>query len=439
MAELKALVENRKEHVQYLEDVLLEAILEEFSDIYQSVMAKPKILQEFQTEIGKIPEWNHVMIGAAYDRVKKRSGCKFLPDLLRAIFTTSVKCHLMTHGKMDAMSTIKFRVPTTEKFIHRLLIACAQEIWKQPYLFYHAVRSIERQYNRGKVEDIIRKQVEGTIRSCLPMEQIVSLIHDNIEEASSSSSSSDSEVTETSSEESDTEESDSFEEDESDVEIERIVVEDDDDEKDEEEGNGEQHDDDEKDEEGRGEEHDDDDNSYIEKECEHANNVNDDDQESSEKEFEDVVLHDSAEQAVREPDDGEANHQVVIDVSEVEPSNEHEEVPVEEKDENENEHHENIEPPSELEPDVQYFDDLVKALESEPDVIVSDASPQRKNIEIHTSSSEDESDGEVEVANPSDDRKVIPLKSLLINERKFHRPKMASRARRTDRVSDAFY
>lgn len=416
MAELKALLENRKEHVQYLEDVLLEAILEEFSDIYQSVMAKPKTLQEFQTEIGKIPEWNHVMIGAAYDRVKRRSGCKFLPDLLRAIFTTSVKCHLMTHGKMDAMSTIKFRVPTTDKFIHRLLIACAQEIWKQPYLFYHAVRSIERQYNRGKVEDIIRKQVEGTIRSCLPMEQIVSLIHDNMEEASSSSS--ESEVTETSSEE-ETEESDTFEEDESDVEIERIVVEDE--ESDLEKADA------------------DSDSESIDDDKESSDDDTLKESESKEKELADVVLHVFDEQVVSEV--GEAEHEVVIDDEPqlvIEPSND--ETAEEIEGIVEDSHHAITQQPStEPEPDVQYFDELVKALENEPDVIVSDASPQRKSIEIHTSSSsEDESDGETETATPSD-RKVIPLKSLLINERKFHRPKMASRTKRTDRVTDAFY
>jgi hypothetical protein len=421
MAELKALLENRKEHVQYLQDVLLEPILDEFSDIYQSVTTKSKILQEFQTELGKIPEWNHVMITAAYERVLKRSGCKFLPDLLRAIFTTSVKCHLMTHGKMDAMSTIKFRVPTTEKFIHRLLIACAQEIWKQPYLLYHAVRSIERQYNRGKVEDIIRKQVEGTIRSCLPMEQIVSLIHDNMEEAASSSSSSESEVTETSSEESsDTEETESLEEEASDVEIERIVVED------------EESDDEEK----------------VDEEVVHSDSAeseesdkNADDAESVDYEPVDVVVHVPEENVVSERggQEDKTEHDVVEPMKDM-----HEEVvvlaPEAKNEDSEEEHQENIEQPREIEPAVQYFDDLVKALENEPEVMVSDASPQRKSIEIHTSSSsEDESDGEAEAAIPSDDRKVIPLKNLLINERKFHRPKMASRTKRSDRVTDAFY
>lgn len=416
MAELKALIENRKEHVQYLTDVLLEPVLEEFSDIYQSVTSKPKILQEFQTELGKIPEWNHVMIGAAYERVKKRSGCKFLPDLLRAIFTTSVKCHLMTHGKMDAMSTIKFRVPTTEKFIHRLLIACAQDIWKQPYLFYHAVRTIERQYNRGKVEDIIRKQVEGTIRLCLPMEQIVGLIHDSIEEEASSQSVTETESSESEEESSVTETESSSEEDAdseddelvSDIEIERIVVEDDD--------------------------------SATDADADSEDSYSETSEGIIVQENEEIVSDESPEpvESVPEPIEEPIAEPTVEPIVEptVEPDVEPAKEPVLELAEHEQEKE------SEREKDVQYFDELVKALEDEPTtIIISDASPQRKSIEIYTSSDEetDEVDDAVPSQNTDSDRKVIPLKSLLINERKFHRPKMMSRGKRTDRVVDAFY
>ena len=435
MAELKALIENRKEHVQYLTDVLLEPVLEEFSDIYQSVTSKSKILQEFQTELGKIPEWNHVMIGNAYERIKKRSGCKFLPDLLRAIFTTSVKCHLMTHGKMDAMSTIKFRVPTSEKFIHRLLIACAQDIWKQPYLFYHAVRSIERQYNRGKVEDIVKKQVEGTIRICLPMEQIVGLIHDSIQEEASSPSVTTSESSASESSESEEESSASETEDEeesdeelvSDVEVDRIIVEDDD---------------------------------AVDADSESSNDLSDEEdkyevkQGQVESHDDGEIPHADADADVEESDNDEENAHSEEETFEpveviVEDTPEPEEVvakpiaPVEERAEERLE--KRLEEPIEetKEKDVQYFDELVKALEDEPATFaaVSDASPQRKSIEIHTSSEEEsEDEGQTnELSRIEDDRKIIPLKNLLINERKFHRPKMMSRNKRTDRVVDAFY
>jgi hypothetical protein len=83
MAELKALLENRKEHLQYLQDVLVEPVLQEFQDMYTVATKKSKVLQEFQDEVGKIPEWNHVMISNSFERIQKRSGCNFIPELVR--------------------------------------------------------------------------------------------------------------------------------------------------------------------------------------------------------------------------------------------------------------------------------------------------------------------------------------------------------------------
>lgn len=448
MAELKALLENRKEHVQYLQDVLLEPVMEEFLEMYQSVRAKSKILQEFQTELGKIPEWNHVLIGNAYERVKKRSGCKFLPDLLRAIFTTSVKCHLMTHGKLDALNTIRFRVPTTEKFIHRLLISCAQHIWKQPYLFYHAVRSIEQQYNRGKVEEIIKKQVEVTIRQCLPIEQLVGLIQDNMEEGDSTSSSSASEDTQ-SEEESEESSSESESEDEepvSDVEIERIVVEDDEYESDPTDTEDEAEDivEMQNDVIESGHEADNEDDIVIDSE---DSDKPDKEMETSAEEMkldlEDVATFENKKDDISNDDresledvDGSDMFEDANKMSINEVNKENEEMNI--NNEIVNDEQLDVVVMEPVDHDVHHFDELVKALETEPDVLISDASPQRKSIEINTSSSSDESDDPIETFT-TEDRKVIPLKNMLINQRKFHRPKMASKSKRADRVPDAFY
>lgn len=453
MAELKALLENRKEHVQYLQDVLLEPVMEEFLEMYQSVKAKSKILQEFQTELGKIPEWNHVLIGNAYERVKKRSGCKFLPDLLRAIFTTSVKCHLMTHGKLDALNTIRFRVPTTEKFVHRLLIACAQHIWKQPYLFYHAVRSIEQQYNRGKVEEIIKKQVEATIRQCLPIEQLVGLIHDNMEEGDSTTSSSSASEDTQSEEESEESSSESESEDEeavSDVEIERIVVEDDEYETDSTDTEDEAEDIVEMQSDVIESGHEADNEEDILVDSEGSDKLDKEIETGAEEvkiDLEDVATFENKKEDI--PNDEEDTLESLEDVdgsdrfedtnkmSINEVNKENEEMNI--NNEIVNEEQLDVVVTEPLDHDVHHFDELVKALETEPDVLISDASPQRKSIEINTSSSSDESDNDPIETVTTEDRKVIPLKNMLINQRKFHRPKMASKSKRTDRVPDAFY
>lgn len=176
MAELKALLEQKKEYTTYLQDTITESLIHEFQTIYdKDAMRTPKVLQSFQEAISKIPEWNNVAIQNCYARIAERTACSFLPDLVRAIFTTYVKVHLLSHGAEKMLNKVKLKVPSIENFLHRCMIQCARSIWKQPYLFYHAVRTIERQHNLTQVEDLFRKAIVATIRSCIPMDQLLAI------------------------------------------------------------------------------------------------------------------------------------------------------------------------------------------------------------------------------------------------------------------------
>lgn len=424
MAELKALSENRKEHLQYLEDILVEPLIQEFQDIYQSVTPKSKILQEFQNEIGKIPEWNHVLISSAYERIKTRSGCNFLPDLIRTIFITSVKYQLMTHGRLDALDKVKLRVPTTEKFIHRVLISCAQILWKQPYLFYHAVRSIERQYNRVKTEELIRKQILATIRSCLPMDQILALVSANIpDETESEISEEESEESESESEES-LNESEEEQEPESEIEVTHIQ------EEDEQQVDNEIKDEDEKD------NHDDESESESEKEEDEIENVATIIEQESESECV-SDLHIPEDLPPKTQDD-HITHDPLEHVEEEHDQNLHLEIVATPSDHSDAENDEE---------DINRFNALVSSIPEISSIPISDAEDTQN---VHTidlsSSSESESDNESDndgdthpqqTSENVENRKVIAFDTL-INKRKFHQPKML-KVKHKPRVQDAFF
>lgn len=174
----KTLFENKKEYLQHLQDVVVEPFLTEFQTIYESTLkscATGKVLQEFQSNVAKVAEWNHIMIEALHERVVEQSKCAFLDDLIRAIFITYVRFNLASHGKLHCIDKVNIRVPNAANFLHKCITACARVVWRQPYLFYHAVRSIERQHNRVQAEDEFRKAIASTVRNAIPWEQLLTI------------------------------------------------------------------------------------------------------------------------------------------------------------------------------------------------------------------------------------------------------------------------
>lgn len=174
----KTLLELKKEYLQHLQDVLVEPFLNEFQTIYDTTFkstSSGKVLQEFQQNVSQVPQWNHIMIEGMYERVLHQSKCDFLGDLIRAIFVTYVRFNLASHGKLQNNNQVKIKVPNAANFIHKCLVACARVVWSQPYLFYHAVRTIERQHNRIQADDAFRKAIASTVRNAIPWDQLLNI------------------------------------------------------------------------------------------------------------------------------------------------------------------------------------------------------------------------------------------------------------------------
>ena len=218
-ADIQILLDNKREYMDHLYEVAIPALMQEFQDIYSKVSAKSNGLQEFQSSLVVLPEWNSLKVTEAYERFVERSGCSYFSDLIRGIMITVIKIN--TAG-MDDKSKVKIRVPSSENFLHRCIVACARSVWKKPYLFYHNVRSIERQHNMGILEDLFRKAINSTIRACLPMEQLLRQVAGDHKSSSESETSSEDETEPSEDEEDEEEEEDDVEEE--DLEEEEDVV-----------------------------------------------------------------------------------------------------------------------------------------------------------------------------------------------------------------------
>ena len=207
-AVLQGLLDSKKEYVEYLNDCFVEPMIDCFQRMYNGCLSKPEykngknILLLFQQQLSQVPAWNHSLIMDEYALVLKRSNCSYVPSLIRAILIVCVKVALMTNYSSVSMERIKLRVPAAEIFYHRCLIICASELWKQPYLLYHKVRSIEQQHNLNEIEGIVKKSIRNAIRFFTPIDQLLSNIQLTVDEEEQA----EDELSETSDEQSNDEE-----------------------------------------------------------------------------------------------------------------------------------------------------------------------------------------------------------------------------------------
>jgi hypothetical protein len=177
-AVLQGLLDVKKEYQDYLCDLFSDSIIECFQRTYKECITKPEVrngknvLVVFQQELGNVHSWNQATIMDEYDRARKRSNCKYTQSLIKATLVVYVKIMLMTNYTSVDFKKINIRVPAAEAFYHRCIIIAAAEIWKQPYLMYHKVRSIEQQHNLNEIETIVKKSIKNAVRVFLPMDQL---------------------------------------------------------------------------------------------------------------------------------------------------------------------------------------------------------------------------------------------------------------------------
>lgn len=182
---LQGLLDNKTEYTDHVCEILAEPMLRDFHGAYEKLRTSPDpasglrvvrgtLLNKFQSWLVDVAGWNAAQIREAYQQVVKRSGCTYISDLVKGILITYVKIQMVSHGRGRDAGKIKLRVPSPENFLHACYISAARALWKRPYLFYHEVRSLERQQNLLVAEDLIRQAIKRTLRSFVPMDQLMS-------------------------------------------------------------------------------------------------------------------------------------------------------------------------------------------------------------------------------------------------------------------------
>lgn len=172
------LKEAKAQYLKRLENKIFRPIYSGLLSVYEKAKAESitsghheLILSNFQDKLAEIKVWNQDKINTEYTKVLESSGCKWLEDLITAVFVS--QCKVYTSIRVTNVSKkFTLTIPKPENFIHQVYVECARCLWPYSYLFDDAIAPIKRQKNLRIIENSIREAIDETIGNLLPIEEI---------------------------------------------------------------------------------------------------------------------------------------------------------------------------------------------------------------------------------------------------------------------------
>jgi hypothetical protein len=134
-------------------------------------------MRHFQDSLENLAKLDEKDMLAVTDRCIHKTGCSYFGDLITAIFVAHTRV-LLSVRKDSTKDGYRLQVPTSNRFVRSCLLCCAREFWKSPYLFYqneqnNKITKIQVQKNLREAETIIAQAVRDTIRSLLPLKDVL--------------------------------------------------------------------------------------------------------------------------------------------------------------------------------------------------------------------------------------------------------------------------
>jgi len=180
--------ESRNEWCAQLLNILTPLIMNGFKLIFndgvQLCRARnepDKYLKTFQNLLANIPKWNETVLTKEKDNIITQSGCTYLEELIACVHIIQLK--LLTAIRVGSkQKKVDIHIPKLDSFIHKIYITAARKIYKNVYLFEMNISPLESQkYSRG-LELIVQECIMSTIRSSIPIENILRAYMDETHE-----------------------------------------------------------------------------------------------------------------------------------------------------------------------------------------------------------------------------------------------------------------
>ena len=187
---LSSLQESRNEYCSRLITLLTPCIIDGVKSIFDESWKlciendeKPKYLMTFQNFLTRVPKWNPNIISQECARIKEKSNCSYIPDLITCVHINQLKM-LSCMRVGTKQKKVNINVPNLDDFIHKVYINAARKIYTNVYLFENGITQLKLQRNARDLEVLIRECIVQTIRENIPVEELLKLyMTETIEDA----------------------------------------------------------------------------------------------------------------------------------------------------------------------------------------------------------------------------------------------------------------
>ncbi len=187
---LSSLQESRNEYCSRLITILTPCVVDGVKSIFEESWKlciendeKTKYLMTFQNFLSRVPKWNPNIISQESARIKEKSNCSYISDLITCVHIIQLKM-LSCMRVGTKQKKVNVNVPVLEEFIHKIYINVARKIYTNVYLFEMGISSLKSQKNARELEIIIRECILQTIRDNIPVEELLKLyMNETVEDA----------------------------------------------------------------------------------------------------------------------------------------------------------------------------------------------------------------------------------------------------------------
>jgi hypothetical protein len=167
---LNILVEAKKEYTSQLCSLIIPLMVETFSELYTEsikISKNKKVLMQYQILLKEVPNWNNHMV--KQHTVKLCTACSWFGDLLAAVFVSNVK--ILSSVRLNSENKkISLKLPSNEVFIHGCYVACAKDVYKNPFIYHENNSENDIENN---LFPRFRICIEETIKNMIPVQQIL--------------------------------------------------------------------------------------------------------------------------------------------------------------------------------------------------------------------------------------------------------------------------
>jgi len=187
---LNSLQESRNEWCSRLITVLTPCVIDGVKSIFEESWKlclendeKTKYLMTFQNFLSRVPKWNTAIISQECSRIKEKSNCTYISDLITCVHIIQLKM-LSCMRVGTKQKKVDVNIPSLEDFVHHVYINVARKIYTNVYLFEMGISSLKSQKNSRELEIIIKECILQTIRETIPVEELLKLyMNETVENA----------------------------------------------------------------------------------------------------------------------------------------------------------------------------------------------------------------------------------------------------------------